>query len=175
MTSKKMIKKINKNLGKIIMYSVLILMCLAVLFPFAIVISTSLKTYADSVTVKESVELLTDDIINYLFNDVEVYEYLSEGTNKITFSYEEAKKIKAIMVYDSADYLYAGKEASVKVGGHSFELKFNPDYCYVDEYGFEMKIPGSAAILEFEELEAKEVTLTFKGDISINEIVILGK
>ena len=126
-------------------------------------------------TVKESVELLTDDIINYLFNDVEVYEYLSEGTNKITFSYEEAKKIKAIMVYDSADYLFAGKEASVDVGGHSFDLKFNPDYCYVDEYGFEMKIPGSAAILEFEELEAKEVTLTFKGDISLNEIVILGK
>lgn len=128
-----------------------------------------------SATVKESVELLTDDIINYLFNDVEVYEYLSEGMNKITFSYEEAKKIKAIMVYDSADYLFAGKEASVDVGGHSFDLKFNPDYCYVDEYGFEMKIPGSAAILEFEELEAKEVTLTFKGDISLNEIVILGK
>lgn len=128
-----------------------------------------------SATVKESVELLTDDIINYLFNDVEVYEYLSEGTNKITFSYEEAKKIKAIMVYDSADYLFAGKEASVDVGGHSFDLKFNPDYCYVDEYGFEMKIPGSAAILEFEELEAKEVTLTFKGDISLNELVILGK
>ena len=33
------------------MYLVLILMCLTVLFPFAIVISTSLKTYADSVKV----------------------------------------------------------------------------------------------------------------------------
>jgi len=51
MTFKKMGKKIQKNLGKIIMYLVLILMCLAVLFPFAIVISTSLKTYADSVKV----------------------------------------------------------------------------------------------------------------------------
>lgn len=41
-----------KNIGKkAIMYFVLILMCLAVLFPFAIVISTSLKTYADSVKV----------------------------------------------------------------------------------------------------------------------------
>ena len=113
--------------------------------------------------------------MNYLYNDVELYEYVSEGTNKITFSYEEAKNIKAIMVYDSADYLYAGKEATVKVGGHSFELKFNPDYCYVDEYGFEMKIPGSAAILEFKELEADEITFTFKDEININEIVILGK
>lgn len=51
MTFKKIGKKIQKNLGKIIMYLVLILMCLAVLFPFAIVISTSLKTYADSVKV----------------------------------------------------------------------------------------------------------------------------
>ena len=39
MTFKKMGKKIQKNLGKIIMYLVLILMCLAVLFPFAIVIT----------------------------------------------------------------------------------------------------------------------------------------
>lgn len=128
-----------------------------------------------SATIAEGVELLTDDIVNYLYNDVEIYEYVSEGTNKITFSYEEAKKIKAIMVYDSADYLFAGKEASVKVGGHSFELKFNSDYCDVDEYGFEMKIPGSAAILEFDELEADEITFTFKDEININEIVILGK
>ena len=41
-----------KNIEKkTIMYFVLILMCLSVLFPFAIVISTSLKTYADSVKV----------------------------------------------------------------------------------------------------------------------------
>lgn len=41
-----------KNIGKkTIMYFVLILMCFSVLFPFAIVISTSLKTYADSVKV----------------------------------------------------------------------------------------------------------------------------
>ena len=41
-----------KNIGKkAAMYFVLILMCFSVLFPFAIVISTSLKTYADSVKV----------------------------------------------------------------------------------------------------------------------------
>lgn len=41
-----------KNMGKkTSMYFVLILMCFLVLFPFAIVISTSLKTYADSVKV----------------------------------------------------------------------------------------------------------------------------
>ena len=43
-----MFKKIGRNT---IMYLILILMCLTVLFPFAIIISTSLKTYADSVKV----------------------------------------------------------------------------------------------------------------------------
>lgn len=128
-----------------------------------------------SATKAEGTALLTDDIINYLYDDMGTYEYVSEGTNKITFSYEEAKSIKAIMVYDSADYRLAGREATVKAGGHSFELKFNPDYCYVDEYGFEMKMPGSAAILEFEEFEADEITFTFKGNVNLNEIVILGK
>lgn len=51
MTFKKVCKKLRKNSGKLFMYLILILMCMAVIFPFAIVISTSLKTYADSVKV----------------------------------------------------------------------------------------------------------------------------
>ena len=128
-----------------------------------------------SARVDEYKDLLTDGIINYLYQDVEVYEYMSEGKNQITFTFEEARNIKAVMVYDSADYVLSAEEATVKVGGTSFEVKFNPEYRYVDEYGFEMKIPGSAALLQFEEIEAKEVTLTFKGEINLNEIVILGK
>ena len=79
------------------------------------------------------------------------------------------------MVYDSADYMLSAEEATVKVGGTSFEMKFNPEYRYVDEYGFEMKIPGSAAILQFDEIKTDKITFTFKGDVNLNEIVILGK
>lgn len=128
-----------------------------------------------SATVEEYKELLTDGIVNYLYQDIEVYEYMSKGKNKITFTFEEAKTIKAVMVYDSADYLLSAEEASVKVGSTSFEMKFNPEYRYVDEYGFEMKIPGSAAILQFEEIKANEITFTFSGEVNLNEIVILGK
>lgn len=43
--------KCKKWFGQLSIYLILILMCLAVIFPFAIVMSTSLKTYADSVKV----------------------------------------------------------------------------------------------------------------------------
>ncbi len=48
------VKKKNKNVkkvGDIIAYVVLVIACLMTLFPFAIVFSTSLKTYADSVKI----------------------------------------------------------------------------------------------------------------------------
>ena len=128
-----------------------------------------------SASVDEYKELLTDGIINYLYQDVEVYEYMSNGKNKITFTFEEEKTIKAVMVYDSADYILGLEKASVKVGSKSFEMQFNPKYRYVDEYGFEVKIPGSAAILQFDEIKTNEITFTFDGEVNVNEIVILGK
>ena len=51
MTHKRTKKKQRKAAGQILAYLVLICMCLLVILPFAIVISTSLKTFADSVKV----------------------------------------------------------------------------------------------------------------------------
>ncbi len=120
-------------------------------------------------------ERLTDGIVNYRYDNVERYEYASEGKNTITFQFDTPVKIKAVMVYDSVDYALSGDKAAVTVNGSVMELFFNPEYRYVDEYGFEVKQPASAAILEFEETETNRIMFEFPGDVNLNEIVILGK
>ncbi len=121
------------------------------------------------------IERLTDGIVNYLYDNVERYEYAADGKNKITFQFEAPVKVKAVMVYDSADYARSGDKATVTVNGSAMELSFHPKYRYVDEYGFEVKQPGSAAILEFQETETDRITLEFQDSVNLNEIVILGR
>lgn len=124
---------------------------------------------------QEGVELLTDGIINWKYADAETYEYALSGKTKITFTFASAVALKAIMVYDSVDFARSADKVTVGLDGEAFELKFNPAYRYTDEYDFDVKIPGSAAIAEFAERSVKTVTLEFDGNISLGEIVLVGK
>lgn len=123
----------------------------------------------------EGRERLTDGVINWKYDGVQAYEFYCEGKTKITLKWDSEVKIKAIMVYDSADYALSAEKVKVGLDGKKFTLKFNPANRYIDEYDFEVKIPGSAAIVEFAERGARELTLEFEGEVSLNEIVVLGK
>lgn len=108
--------------------------------------------------------LLTDGIVSYRITNINTYEYSSTGTNTITFTFEEARKIGGIMVYDSADTTAGGGQVSVTVGDNSYNMTLDSS-----------NIPGTATILEINETEASVVTLTFTGDVNLGEIVILAK
>lgn len=125
---------------------------------------------------EEGLSLLTDGIVNYKPDGVDVYEYASEGKTKITLTFGTARTVKAIMVYDSADFALSAEQVKVTIGACTIErLAFDPANRYTDEYGYDVKIPGSAAIAEFAEMSVTEITFEFSGKISLNEIVVLGK
>lgn len=117
-----------------------------------------------SATMGGDTGLLTDDIVNYRTANIGRYEYSSTGTNTITFTFKDAYAIKGLMVYDSAETTAGGEEIDVTIGGNSYTLTLDSS-----------DIPGTASILEIDETEASEVTLTFTADVNLSEIVILAK
>ena len=128
-----------------------------------------------SADVSDGLWKLTDGIVNYLYDNTDSYEYASTGNHTITFQFESPVRIKAVMVYDSADYAASGSKGVVKMKDVSMDLVFRSEYRYVDEYGYEVKQPGSAAILEFEETETNQIIIEFQDNVNLSEIVILGK
>ena len=117
-----------------------------------------------SATNDGKINLLTDGIVNYRTAKSATYEYSSTGTNTISFTFEEAHKIKGLMIYDGADVTAGGSHVSVAVGDSSYDMVLNSS-----------SIPGSASILEIDETEASVVTFTFKDTVKLNEIVILAE
>jgi len=141
------------------------------------------KNVAGQATVTASngddVSKLTDGIINYYYNkngSVPALEYQPEGKVTLTFTFDKAMSVHAVMVYDSADYYLSAKTVAMTIGKEKIgALKFNPNFTYVDEYGWENKIPGSAAMAEFAPITTTKVTVTLEADAAYNEIVILAK
>ena len=119
-------------------------------------------------TSSENVSRLTDGIVNYRTgtNNVRVtrYEYSSEGNNTINFTFEEARKIKGIMIYDGADLTKGGQKVDVMIGENPYEMTLDSS-----------TIPGTASILEIDETEASTVTLTFTESVNLSEVVILAE
>ena len=124
---------------------------------------------------EELANLLTDGVVNTLYAKVESRELYFENKTKITFTFDSEVNIKAILVYDSADYVtscdyYELAFEKNKVG----KVYFNPNYKYLDEFDYEIKVPASASIIQFDNLTTTEITFTFSEGVSISEIVILG-
>ena len=119
--------------------------------------------------------LLVDGLINTLYDKVDLYEVYFEEKTTVKFTFDSAVNIKAILVYDSSDYFasadsYELSFANDKVG----KVLFNPMYKYMDEFGYEIKIPTSSSIIQFEDITTTSVTLTFEAETAITEIVIVG-
>lgn len=132
-------------------------------------------TAAVSASVSEGKERLNDGIINFRTDTADDYEYASCGENTITFTFAKPVRVRAIMIYDSAEHALAADKCEVSVGGFEWDMNFDSAFKFTDQYGYDVKIPGSAAISQFVDVETTEVTVTLDGDVNIGEIVILAK
>ena len=131
---------------------------------------------AVSSTGAEGAQILTDGIISAQYLRAAEYEYAMSGNKTtITFTFPQNVTIKAVMIYDSVDYVYSSESVEVSVGNHTIkDLPFDTRYRYMDgEFG--VKIPASAAIAEFTDTLTDTVKVTFFGDVAASEIVIVGK
>ena len=142
------------------------------------------KVTAEGLATWSSADYLTDNIIKTKESDLAVESEFT-GPAKITFEFEKAVNLKAIMVYnsyfydtsfvqiDSAELEYVvdekGNTNIAKLGSIPFDFDWNA-------YNSRDMEPGGAAIAEFEDVPVKKVTLTinFK-DFAISEIKLLGK
>ena len=121
-----------------------------------------------------NVAVLTDGLINYNYDRLD-REYECDSKTKITFTFDKEVHIKAIMVYDSADYNLSGGSFSVDFSKDSVsDVWFNPAFKFIDKYDYEIKTPGTAGIIQFKDIKTSKVTLTFASGISLSEIVIVG-
>lgn len=121
------------------------------------------------------VSILTDGIINVLYDRVDEREVYFSDKTTITFDFGKEVTIKAILVYDSADYQYSASEYQLEFSKDKVKhVGFNPSYKYIDEFGFEMKVPMTASIIQFTSIKTSEVTLTFEAGVSLSEIIIVG-
>ena len=119
--------------------------------------------------------LLSDGVVNVFYSKVETREVYFDSKTKVTLSFDSDVDVKAVIVYDSADYLTSAEYyelafADDKVG----KVYFNSAYKYVDELDFEIKIPAAASIIQFENITTNKITLTFEEGVSISEIIVLG-
>ena len=119
--------------------------------------------------------ILTDGVVNSYYDRVDTHELYFDSKTTITFTFDSEVNIKAILVYDSADYQTSLEYYELKFSNDKVERVYsNPNYKYIDEFGYEIKIPATASIIQFTNIKTKTVTLTFESGTSISEIVIVG-
>lgn len=124
---------------------------------------------------------LTDGLIPVLDEITYVKEYDTTGNAKITLSFDNYEKVKAIMVYNShkVDKLF-GKINSIVINGRKDgqEIIYEMDNIMYDTSNIKegYVTQCSSAIAEFEEIEAKQITITISQNtaFSIGEISVLG-
>lgn len=131
--------------------------------------------------------LLTDGLVKYQDRDLaEEYE-AEDGTSIIKLTWDDWKTARAIMVYNSWDYELAfesikkidieymksnGSSATVTIKNVSYDKGW-----FVDD-DYEVITPGGSAIVEFNEMPVKSVTITIDSKeegLALSEIVVLGK
>lgn len=132
---------------------------------------------------------LNDEIVKYQEFDCATEYTANAGTSTIKLSWNNFKTVRAIMIYNSYDYL----ETFVDVGRIEFEYKKSNgktgkavikelgfDWDWHCDYDYEFMRPGGAAIAEFAEMPVKSITITLQAPegaeyLSLGEIVVLGK
>ena len=122
---------------------------------------------------------LSDNIVNFLWSESKDSELVLNKKAKIVLTFEKEVDVAAVMICDSADYALGVDDVEkIDLGDRTItDLKMSPSMRYVDEYDYEVKIPGSAFIAEFSPVRTSKITITIseEGEFALNEIVILGK
>ena len=95
----------------------------------------------------------------------------------LTIEFDKKEKVRAIMIYDSSNFDYALKKIDdIKINNkHIKNIEMNDKYYGDEDYLY--KIPISAFIYEFDELETDriEISLSSEEMIYLNEIKVVGK
>lgn len=152
-------------------------------------IAPSATVTADNTAEDSDVALLNDEIIKYQEFDLAEEYTAKAGVSTIKLSWDTAKTVRAVMVYNSYDYLNTFVDIDkiefeyLKADGAygTVEIKDVPfDWNWHYESDYEFMRPGGAAIAEFNELPVKSITITVQSAsgaeaLSLGEIVVLGK
>ena len=154
---------------------------------------------ADEATVSgsENAHYLTDGLLSmfkYLNEDFGQYvqETFIDKTTTFTFDFAEARKVRAVMVYNSKSEITAFRrvarvefvceENGKEVIRFIKDIQFSAENFQESEYDGSMYyiVSGAAAYAEFDELNVKSVRITVEvpegqNSVGISEIRILGK
>ena len=134
---------------------------------------------------EDSVQYLNDDKIATISYLNFVKEFESEGKSKITLTFEEYRKVRALMVFNSkdSDYLFNSvKEIALYYENEDGstgkaiinDVKFDKENLVSDTA---VVARCASAIAEFDELNVNKIELTFdeEAEFKISEIYVLGK
>ena len=154
---------------------------------------------AEEATVSGSkdAKYLNDGLLSiYKYGNPDFMEYVKETTitetTTFTFDFEQARKVRAVMVYNSKQEFTAFnkisrveficEEEGKEVVRFIKDMAFSPEYYEANDYDGSIYYvtSGAAAYAEFEELHVKSVKITVEvpegqDAVGISEIRILGK
>lgn len=160
-------------------------------------VTANTKTYnSNEVAVEKDTKTLTDGILKMRTYD-HVEEFTAEKFLTITIKFDDYKKIKSLLIYNSSDYNLAftqiaridfsikkeleGKECTgvARINNASYDFSAYSNVDMPTTSTIYMR-PGAPMIFEFEELEVNEITImincpTGQQTFALNEIVVLGK
>lgn len=130
---------------------------------------------------EDSIQYLNDGKIATISYIDFVKEFESEGKSKITLTFEEYRKVRALMIFNSkdSDYLF-DQVKKIKLYCEDgttaviHDLKFDKENLVSDAA---VVTRCASAIAEFEELQCNKIEITFDEDaeFNISEIFVLGK
>ena len=125
-----------------------------------------------------SMPSLKDNFINAYEDRLEDEVNLMMNEAEITVEFKDNEKVRAIMIYDSSNFDYSLKQIDDIIINkkHNKNIKINKEY-YSDDESYVFKIPVSAFIYEFDELETNKITIKISSEnpIYLNEIKVVGK
>ena len=160
---------------------------------------TDYKNIADEATISghENVKYLNDGLLSvykYLNDDLEKYiqETVIEETTTFTLDFEEARAVRAVMVYASKDEMAAFSkiariefvciEDGEEVIRYIKDVELSAECYQANDYDGSIFYisPGAAAYAEFDELNVKSIKITIEvpenqDSVGISEIRVLGK
>ena len=135
----------------------------------------NIAPYAEIHSNVSQCEILVDGVVNALYEYSSVREVYFEKKSKVTFEFASEVNVVAIMVYDSSLYSKSMESYKLEFSADEVENVYsNPNYKFVDEDKFEIKLAAAANIIQFEGIKTKKVTFTFPKGVSISEIIIVG-
>lgn len=168
-------------------------------------VQPKLEAYSDyknialeaKVSGSEDAKYLNDDLLSiYKYADVTFMEYIKETmiekTTTFTFDFEEARTVRAIMIYNSKNentcfrniskVEFVCEEDGKEVIRCIENIKFSEEYYRANDLDDSIYyvVPGASAYAEFNELNVKAIKVTVEvpegqENVGISEVRIIGK